>query len=129
MYQQCDRVSMGSSLDPVQANILLTEFEKVVVTPLIKGGILNFYCRYVDDTLVLVKEGQIDKVLKAFNSFQNNLRFAVDKFENKDVHFLDLKIINNEEINIYVKDTNRSLHINFYNMNQGHKSYMDEGTF
>ena len=62
---------MGSSLAPVLANIL-TEFEKVVVTPLMECEILKFYCRYVDDTLVLVKEGQIDKILKTFNSFHNN---------------------------------------------------------
>ena len=75
--------------------------------------------------MVLVKEDQIDKILKVFDSFQNNIRFAVEKFENKDVHFLDLKIINNGEINIYVKDTNRGLYISYNNMNHGHKSCMD----
>ena len=104
--QQCDAVSMGSSLVPVLANIILAEFEKVVVTPLMKAGILKFYCRYDDDTLVLVKEDQIDKILKAFNSFHNNLRFTINKFKNEDMHFLDLKIMNNGEINTYVKDTN-----------------------
>ena len=34
-------VSMGSSVAPVLANIILTEFEKVVVTSLLKSGILN----------------------------------------------------------------------------------------
>ena len=53
---QSDGVSMGSSLAPLLANIILTEFEKVAVTTLMKSGILKFYCRYVDDTLVLVKE-------------------------------------------------------------------------
>ena len=48
--------------------------------------------------LVLVKEDQIDKILK--------VRFTVDKFENENVQFLDLKIMNNDEINIYVKDIN-----------------------
>ena len=66
IYQQLDEVSMGSSLAPVLANIILTEFEKVVVTPLMKNGILKFCCRYVDDTLVLVKEDQIDKILKVY---------------------------------------------------------------
>ena len=113
LYQQCDGVSMGSSIAPVLANIILTEFEKVVVTPLMESGILKFYCRYVDDTLVLVKEDQIDKILKAFNSFHNNLRFTVDKFENENVHFLDLKIMNNGDINIYVNDTNSGLYINY----------------
>ena len=75
-----------------------------------ESGILKFYCRYVDDTLVLVKEDQIDKILKEFNSFHNNLRFTVDKFENEDVHFLDLKIMNNGDINI--KDTNSGLYVN-----------------
>ena len=90
IYQQCDEVSIGSSLAQVILNIILTEFEKVVVTPLIKSGILKFYCRYVDDTLVSVKEDQINKILKAFNSFHNNLQFTVDKFKNEDVHLLDL---------------------------------------
>ena len=53
LYHQCDGVSMGSSLAPVLASIILTEFEKIVVTP-----------RYVDDTLVLVMEDQIDKILR-----------------------------------------------------------------
>ena len=82
-----------------------------------ESGFLKFYCRYVDDALVLVKEDQIDKILKAFNSFHNNLQFTVDRFENEDVHFLDLKIMNNGDINIYVKDTSSGLYIN-YNSNE-----------
>ena len=90
IYQKCDVVSMGSSLVPVLVNIILAEFEKVVM-PLMKSGILKFYCRYVDDTLRLVKEDQIGKIWKTFNSFHNNWLFTVDKFEKKDVHFLDFK--------------------------------------
>ena len=89
---------MVSSLAPVLANIILTEFEKVVRMSLMINGILKCFCRYVDDTLVLVKEDQMDKIVKAFNSFHNNLWLTVDKFENEDVHFLDLKIMNNGEI-------------------------------
>ena len=59
--------------------------------PFMENGILKCYCRYVDDALVLVKEGQIDTILKAFHSFRKTLRFTVDKFENEDVHFLEIK--------------------------------------
>ena len=45
---------MGGSLGPVLANIIMTEFEKVVVENLIKTGIAKFYARYVDDTLLVV---------------------------------------------------------------------------
>ena len=59
---------MVSSFAPVLAIIILKEFEKVVVTPLMKSGTLKFSCRYVDDRLVLVKDDQIEKILKSFNS-------------------------------------------------------------
>ena len=86
-----------------------------------KSGILKFYCRYVNNMLVLVKEDRIGKILKAFNSFHNNLWFIVDKFENEDVHFLDFKIMNNREINIYVKDSNSGLYINYKSYEPWHK--------
>ena len=54
-YEQTDGVSMGSSLAPVLANIILIEFEKAIVDDLIKTGIIAFYRRYVDDTFVLIK--------------------------------------------------------------------------
>ena len=50
LYEQCNVVSMGSSLGPVLASIILTEFENVIVKPLIETGVLKFYCRYVDET-------------------------------------------------------------------------------
>ena len=59
---------MVSSFAPVLAIIILKEFGKLVVTPLMKSGILKFSCRYVDDRLVLVKDDQIEKILKPFNS-------------------------------------------------------------
>ena len=43
LYEQCDGVSMGSSLGPVLANIILTEFENVIVKPLIETSVRKFY--------------------------------------------------------------------------------------
>ena len=47
---------MDSSLGlgPVLANIILTEFEKLIVSDLVDSGLIKFYRRYVDDTLILV---------------------------------------------------------------------------
>ena len=53
----------------------------------------------MDDTLVLIKPSDIPSVVKKFNSFDKNLNFTVDKFENGKVHFLDLEI--SESGNIY----------------------------
>ena len=104
LYEQCDGVSMGSSLGPVLANIILTEFENVIVKPLIETSVLNCYCRYVDGTLVLMKKDKIQHVLNSFYSFNKNLRFSVDTFDGGNIHFLDIKILNNGETNIHIKE-------------------------
>ena len=83
---------MGASLGPVLANIIMIECEKAIGDNLVKEGQIKFYVRYVDDTLLLAKSQDIDKVLKAFNGFDKNLKFTVDKFENETPHFLDLEI-------------------------------------
>ena len=56
MYEQIDEVSMGGTLGPVLANIIMTEFEKVVVENLIKTGTVKLYARYVDDSLLVIKK-------------------------------------------------------------------------
>ena len=62
-YKQTDGVSMGSPLGPTLANIIMTEFETVIIKPLINSGIIVFYKRYVDDTLVLAKPTDIKHML------------------------------------------------------------------
>ena len=54
---------MGSSLGPVLANIVMTELERRIIQPLIDDGIIKFYCRYVDDTLLLLKPEHIERTL------------------------------------------------------------------
>jgi hypothetical protein len=68
IYVQKDGISMGSSLGPVLANIILTEFERLIVSELIADGTIKFYKRYVDDTLVLIKPSNISTVLAKFNT-------------------------------------------------------------
>ena len=60
MYEQKDSVNMGAQLGSVLANIMMTEFEKVIVDNLVKEGTLKSYVHYVDDTLLLAKRQDID---------------------------------------------------------------------
>ena len=69
MYQQKDGVSMGSSLDPVLANIIMTELEETIIQQLIENDTIKFYCHYVDDTLMVTEDKYIDFVHKKLNSF------------------------------------------------------------
>ena len=51
LYEQIDRISMGGSLGPVLANIIMTEFEKWIADKLIKKKVIMCFTRYVDDTV------------------------------------------------------------------------------
>ena len=102
LYKQCDGVSIGSSLGPVLANIVLTEFKNVIVKPLIETSVLTSYCRYVDDTLVMIKKDKIQHVLNSFNSFNKNLSSNADTFDDGNIHFFDIKILTNGETDIYI---------------------------
>ena len=70
----------------------MMECEKVIVDNLVKEGTIKFYGHYVDDTLLLVKGQDLDKLLKEFNGFLKYLKVTVDKFKNETSHFLDLEI-------------------------------------
>ena len=64
IYKHINSVSMGLSLGPVLANVIMTEFKRLVVDKIIKDGLIKFYIRYVDDTLVLAKAEDIDNIMK-----------------------------------------------------------------
>ena len=73
---------------------------------LIKDGLIKFYVRYMDDNLVLVKVEDIDNIVKEFNSFDKIIQFAIDRFEDGIVHFLDIRI-NGSEKDLYYKTLNK----------------------
>ena len=112
LYEQTDGVSMGGSLGPVLANIIMTEFEQQTVKKLIDQGLIAFYCRYVDDTLLLIKRNTINTILEHFHKFDRNIRFTYDLFENTTPHFLDINIAS-DGLGIYRKDTFTGQYTNF----------------
>ena len=65
---------------------------------------IKFYCRYADDTLLVVKPQDVSRIHKVLNSFDKNLKFTADLFENEVPHFLGLEISS-----IYGKETNTGL--------------------
>ena len=112
LYEQTDGVSMGSSLGPVLANIIMTELEDIVIKPLINDNTIRFYSRYVDDTLLLLKPEDIQHVHNALNNFDAKLQFTVDTFELETPHFLDIEI-SPDGLSIFRKDTNTGLYTNY----------------
>ena len=64
----------------------MTEFENVIIEPLIKNGTIVFSKRYVDDTIVLAKPLlYFDRILKQFNSFHPQIQFTIDQSSHNDI--------------------------------------------
>ena len=63
---------MGLFLGPVLANVIMTKLEIKIVKPRIESGILEFYMTYVDDTLLLAKEDDINYIFGKLKSIHKN---------------------------------------------------------
>ena len=92
IYKQRDGVLMESPLGPLLTNIFMAGLEKDIIQKLIDKKLIKFYSRYVDDTLLLAKVEDVDPILTELNSYNKNIKFTFDRFINKDVHFLNIKI-------------------------------------
>ena len=103
---------MGSPLGPTLANIIMTEFENIIIKPLTNNGTIAFYKRYVDDTIVLAKPCDLDRILKQFNSFHPKIQFTIDQFSDNDIHFLDIQIFPNGTT-VYRKQTHTGQYQHF----------------
>ena len=71
-YVQKDGVAMGSPLPPVLAGIFMVELERAVIPKLSQH--LQFWKRYVDDTIYFVRNGYQEFVLSRLNSFHNSIQ-------------------------------------------------------
>ena len=111
-YKQIDGVSIGSPLGPVLANIIMTKLESTIVKELVDKSLVKLYMRYVDDTLLLVKDKDINYIHKRLNSFDKNNKFTIDNFPDGKVHFLDIKVDKNHT-DIYYKDTHTGQYTSF----------------
>ena len=94
------------------ANILKTELEKDIIQKLVDKAFIKYYIRYVDATLLLVKDEVIDPILKELNSHNEHIKLLTDGFTNEDVHFLNIKIHQNNT-DIFHKDTHTGQYINY----------------
>ena len=71
---------MDSPLGPVLTNIIMTELESTIVKELVDKSLVKLYMMYVYDTLLLVKDKDINLTQQRFNCFDENIKFTVDTF-------------------------------------------------
>ena len=108
-FVQTNGLAMGSILGPVLAGIFMTELEKALL-PDIYILYINFWRRYVDDTISYVKIGSIKHILSLFNSFDENIQSTFEA-DNKGT-FLQVLLCRNDAdftTTVYRKKTNNDI--------------------
>ena len=84
--------------------------EDKVIKELIDNGTIKFYSRFVDDTLLLIKEKDVELVKAEFEKFDKNLKFTYDMFEDKNPHILRHRNYTFWSKNLQKEHIHRSLH-------------------
>ena len=107
-----DTFALGSPLGPVLADIIMIKLESTIVKELVDKSLVKLYMRYVDDTLLLVKDKDINCIHKRLNSFGKNIKFTVDTFPDGNIYFSDIKADKNHT-DIYYKDTHTGQYTSF----------------
>ena len=90
MYEETDGASMGGTLGPVLANIIMTECEKFIVNQLKENDIVKFYEKCVDDSLLVMKKILI---LNKFNSISKIVQLPPILLKIVCFSFLTMKFI------------------------------------
>lgn len=115
IYTQEKGLPMGSPASPIIADIVM---EKLLDTCLEKlTGKPKIITKYVDDLFCIVKENEIDILLKTFNSFDHSIKFTIEKESNFSISYLDTLVIrkgNNLLIDWYQKPTSSGRIINYF---------------
>ena len=109
---------MGSPLGPTFANIFMCSLEERMMDECPLNLYPLFYCRYVDDTFVLLRsEHDAELFCQHANSRHNNISFTLDKESNDRLSFLDVLVSrDNSSFNttVFRKTTFTGLGMSFY---------------
>ena len=73
VYDQKDSVSMGSSLDSLLGNVIITELDHEIIKPLTNENTIKFYGTYVGD---VIKRQYVHNILSLLNNFDKSLSFT-----------------------------------------------------
>ena len=110
LYEQIDRVAMGSPLGPLMANAFMCSIEEKLAH---ENKLPNFYKRYVDDTFALVPDLTAPTdFLSVLDDAHPVIQFTMKTALNNSLPFVGMvitKINNHLNTSVCRKKTNKAL--------------------
>ncbi|CAH8627461.1 unnamed protein product [Schistosoma mattheei] len=87
-YRQIYGIAMGSPLGPILADFFLAKLENGPLKEVINK--LDFYCRYVDDTIIADQNIRKEQLLELFNNKHPAIKFTCEEEIDNKLNFLDV---------------------------------------
>ena len=112
-YIQNDGVAMGSPLGPVLSDIFMIELETSLLPELV--DYIQFWKRYVDDTICFIKVGPINYI-SLLNRCYVNIKFTYELEHEGKLLFLDVFLCRKGKkiyTAVYRKATNNYVYLNW----------------
>lgn len=114
-YKQIFGCAMGSKLSPILAQYVMDYLLDTSIPKLSFN--LVFIKKFVDDLILLLPTHGIQEILDTFNSFDEHIKFTVERESDNAVPFLDTRVIRREDkilLDWYQKPTASGRYINFW---------------
>ena len=111
---QNDGMAMGSPLRPVLSDIFMIELETSLSPELI--DYIQFWKRYVDDTICFIKVGSVNYILSVLNSFDVNIKFTYELEHDGKLPFIDVLLCRSGKkiyTTVYRKAINNDVYLNW----------------
>ena len=114
-YEQTEGAAMGSPLSPLVANLFMEHFEQRAIATFQHS--LQFWGRYVDDVLALIKRCHFEGLLEHLNSQHPAIKWTAER--EKDLHLpcLDVDTVRKPDgsltFKVYRKPTHTDQYLNF----------------
>ena len=111
---QNDGVAMGLPLGPVLSDIFTIELEISLLPEL--TDYIQFWKRYIDDTICFIKVGSVNYILSLLNSFDTNIKFTYELEHAGKLPFLHVLLCRKGKkiyTTVYRKATNNDVYLNW----------------
>ena len=125
-YEQKEGAAMGSPVSAVVANLYMEHFEQIALNSALHRP--RLWKRYVDDTLCILGNGEVDELLLHINSIRPSIKFTVETEKDGSLPFLDTLVSRGDSgmlsFSVYRKPTHTDRYLHF---NSHHPTHVKRG--
>ena len=125
-YRQIFGVATGSPIFVIIANLVMENVEEGATLTFLNPP--KFWRRYFDDTIVVIKQTEVDEFHNHVNDVEARIKFTIEHETNNSIPFLDVCVTRKANGELMTKIYKKPTHTNRYlNFNSAHSMSQKQG--